>query len=158
MGKMMKNMGYSEGMTLGKEGNKKGLTEPLEAYSSNIKRGGLGFEHKIDIKQQKHCYEAEKTEIEISPSWYSLNDSIASKEAFESYLGTKRRCDTVGVEWDDTFCSIEIQKEVFSTKKNINIDELPWGHPERITFSDTMTEGFSEKYKNQKRSVMHRTW
>ena len=52
----------------------------------------------------------------------------------------------------------DIDKVTTSNTTDSNSSSLPLGHPARITYKDTISEGFTEKYKNKKRAVCHRTW
>ena len=110
-------MGHVDGQSLGK--NSGGITEPIRAFDRISARGGLGYDSKLNIKPQKHTYEPEQIEIEIEPTWYKeMADDVelATMSELDGYINFKKRCDRVGVEWVDTFCSIEIQKEIFARK------------------------------------------
>eukprot|EP01084_Bolivina_argentea_P319197 553644_1 len=127
--KLMEKMGYKQGDSLGRN-SRNGITEPIEAYNRISSRGGLGYDEKLKsdsnfiCKNIKHEYEAEKIEIEIKPYWYTPDDtediSVPTLSDFESYLKFKKRCNRVGIEWNATFCSIELQREIFSLKSEFD--------------------------------------
>ena len=129
-------MGHVDGQSLGRTNG--GIVEPIKAYDRVAQRGGLGFDSKIAIKPQTHEYEPEKIEIEIETSWYKEGFSSSteggdgdneSRESdiklltyseFEKYMQYKQRCDRVGIEWNSTFCSLEIQREIFAKKSEFD--------------------------------------
>merc|ERR1719204_312167 len=112
-------MGYVAGDSLGKA-KQAGITEPIAAFERVAVRGGLGFDDKISIKPQRHEYEEEPISIEMTPTWYAeIADAHAapvSESDLEAWLRFKPRCDRVGVEWDDSFCDVELQKRLFAAK------------------------------------------
>ena len=62
----------------------------------------------------------------MEPTWYAdIGDAHAvpgTESELEAWLRFKPRCDRVGVEWDDSFCAVELQKALFAA--NAEFDNI----------------------------------
>ena len=135
-------MGWDPSKGLGKRGD--GILQPISAYEKISYKAGIGSE--INIEKKKHTYKAIPIDIIVKTSWAPIlttnqtefdfeinhafhinkefdtdsNDSnyniIYNKITLEQWLTVKKRVDKVGIEWDNTFCEIGLQKEMFAAK------------------------------------------
>ena len=143
-------MGWDPQKGLGKKGD--GILEPISAYKKISYKAGIGSE--INIENKKHLYKPIEYDIIVNVNWCPLlinkksefefdinykkhincaininnndinyNNIYTSNELF-NWLTVKNKCNTVGIEWNNTYCNINLQKEMFNAKTQFdNIGE-----------------------------------
>ncbi len=121
--------GHEKGKGIGVE--ERGIAQPIR-HNFHTTRAGLSSKQNA-FEATQHVYEEEKVELEVPCFWCHPLSHMSNVEEFErslsEWLTHKNRVNRVGIEWFDTFCDREIQKELFAAK--VEPLNFPFGNPQK---------------------------